>query len=256
MKYRHFAPTFFLLLALTVGMPVSRADEAAKKGRAVFEANKNAVVTVQLVLSISFGGQDRENASQANATVVDPSGLAVLSLMAVDPTALYENTRNQSEEVTSKIVSMKMVFADGAEIPCEVILRDKDLDLAFVRPTTPPAAPMPAVNLEQIGVPELLDEVVIIGQLGEVARRAHTVTVERIETIVEKPRTFYAVGEHRSQTVLCSPVFTLGGKFVGIGAMRAIKQTSERRSDNFLVVIVPAADIKEAAAQAPPVKAQ
>src|SRR2546422_4160959 len=36
---------------------------------------------------------------------------------------------------------------DGTEIPAEIVLRDRDLDLAFIRPKTKPANPMPAVDL-------------------------------------------------------------------------------------------------------------
>ena len=60
------------------------------------------------------------------------------------------------------------------------------------------------------------------------------------------------LGEHRAAALMCAPAFTLDGKFVGIGAMRAIKaQGDVGMGDNMLVVIVPARDIQEGMAQVP-----
>ena len=55
-----------LLLLLTAPAALSRADELAEKGRAVFKKNQHAVVTVQLVLKSKFsmagtGGQSSES---------------------------------------------------------------------------------------------------------------------------------------------------------------------------------------------------
>lgn len=241
-------------LLLTAVLPVS-ADELAEKGRAVFDKNKAAVVTVQAVVSISFGQEEQEQEIWANGTVVDPTGVAVLSLMLVDPLAALADYEELPGEATSKIVSLKMVLADGSEVASEVVLRDKDLDLAFVRPVQKPEKPMACADLANAGKPQLLDNVAIITQLGEVARRAHSVLLERIETIVEKPRTYYVIGQHRANDVLSSPVFTLDGKFIGMGAVRSVKggqgHRQQSRNDR-LVTVVAAEDIKEAVTHVPP----
>lgn len=247
--------TLTLLIAAALGIvcAIGSADEVAEKGRAILEANRAATVTIRTVLSLSFGGQQQELPTEANGAVVDASGLTVLSLSAVDPTARLGRMRGQDmPEMISKVSDMKMILLDGSEVAAEVVLRDRDLDLAFVRPVEKPAQPMPFISLDDPGAPQLLDELVVIGQLGKVARRTHTATLVRVEAIVDRPRLFYIPGEDRGRTVMCSPVFTLDGKLVGIGALRAIAGEGRGMGDDAIVIIVPAADIKEAAAQAPP----
>ncbi|MBP8131932.1 MAG: hypothetical protein KA184_20325 [Candidatus Hydrogenedentes bacterium] len=251
MKKRCSPMWILLLAALTLG-PALSADETAEKGRAVFDQYKNTVITIRTVLSMSMGGNPQEHESEANGTVIDPAGLAVLSLSSVDPSGLMARLDREQQDVVTKVTSMKMILPDGSELDAEVVLRDGDLDLAFVRPVVKPAAPMPFVDLQKTGKPQLLDELVILAQLGQVARRAHSVLVERVETIVDKPRTFYILGEHRARAVVCSPAFTLDGAFVGIGVFRSIQSAETRSGDNVVIVIVSGDDIREASAQVPP----
>jgi len=240
-----------LLIAACIG-PMIAADETAEKGRAVFEQYKDTVVTIRTVLSMSMGGNPQERESEANGTVIDAMGLAVLSLSSVDPSGLMARLDRGRDEMVTKITSMKMILADGTELDAEIVLRDADLDLAFVRPLTKPDSAMPFVDLTQPGKPEILDEVVAIAQLGQVARRTHSALVERVEAVVDRPRTFYVLGEHRSRAVVCSPAFTLDGAFVGIGVFRSIQGSDRRTGDNVLIVIVSGDDIREASAQVPP----
>lgn len=240
-------------VALLLASALSFADETAEKGRTVLAAHKDAVVTVRTVLSLSFGNTPEERTNEANGTVISPDGLTVLSLTSVDPSNLMSKMGSGRQEVVSKVTSMKMILADGSELDAEVVLRDVDLDLAFVRPLAKPAAPMPYVDLAAAGNPDVLDELVILAQLGQVARRAHSVLVERVETVIDKPRKFYVLGEHRARAIVCSPAFTLDGAFVGIGVFRSISSdASGGTGDNVLVVIVCANDIQEAAQQVPP----
>ncbi len=241
-----------IIVGLTMAASVASADDIAEKGRNVFEMHKNAVVTVQAVIGMSFGGETRDRETWANGAIIDPSGLTVVSLNFLDPLSLFDSMDSQRGEMSSKVVSVRILLPDAQELPAVVALRDKDLDLAFLRPTNPPDSPMPHISLDNSAVPELLETVAVITQLGEVARRAHCVLVDRIEAIVERPRSYYIMGSHRSRDVLSSPVFTLDGRFVGFGAMRAIRTARSRDfGDNVLVVVVPPEDLREAVKQLP-----
>jgi hypothetical protein len=111
---------------------------------------------------------------------------------------------------------------------------------------------MAHIDISNAGSPEILDQIIVLAQLGEVARRAHTVVVDRVETIVERPRKYYVLGEHRASTVMSAPVFTLDGAFVGMGGMRAIRSRGGGgMGDNYLVIVVAANDIQAMAQHAP-----
>ena len=240
----------FLAFAVCLAPLAAPADELAEMGRKVFESTKAAVVTVKIASSISFGGQDREREAEANAVVIAGDGLAVMSLSAVDPTSILAMMGEEMDGTTSKLVSLKMVYGDSSEHDAELVLRDKDLDLGFIRPVEKPAEALPFINPETAAVPAILDPVVVVGQMGPVAQRAHTSFIERIEGMVEKPRPFYFMGTHRSDSVLCSPVFTLDGGLVGVGTLRL--QKGGTTGGDSMVVIIPTAQVRELLGQVPP----
>jgi len=228
------------------------AENNTERGRSVFERYKDTVVTVRAVIGTSFGDSEREMEQEGNATLLDADGLAVLALSAIDPMQLASVYRSATDGMTTRIISLRVILADGSEKPAEVVLRDKDLDIAFIRLTETPATPLPYVPLDTIGRPQVLDEVVCIMQYGQIARRAHAAFIDRIEMIVERPRLFYAMGEHRDRQLVCSPVFTLDGEFVGVGVMRLLSGSTDNEPGDMLVVVVPAEQLQTLLEQVPP----
>ncbi len=163
--------------------------------------------------------------------MVDPSGLTVLALSACDPTEMYQ--RMMSEEAAKskldiEVTDLKILLDDGTEIPSEIVLRDKDMDLAFIRPKTKPASPMPAVDLANSAPAQVLDQVITLNRLNSAAGRAYAASVERISAVIQKPRTFYIPDSTMTATTLGSPAFALDGKVVGVFVMRAISSKGRR----------------------------
>lgn len=234
------------------------AASVEERGRAVFERHKAAVVTVQLVIKVKFSGRDSESKSDVTGTVMTPDGLTVVSLSSTDPTALMRSVMGEAGsefDVQSEVSDVRILLDDGTEIPARIVLRDVDLDLAFVRPLDPPTAPLAHVDFGAAGHPQLLDQVVALNRLGRVANRVYSASLERIEAIVQRPRTFYIPGNDPTQTAQGSPAFTLDGDIVGIFVMRAIRGAGGGRNmfggnDSVMAILLPAADILEGARQA------
>jgi hypothetical protein len=251
------------------------ADDIAEKGRAILTKNQHAVVTVELVLKSKIsipgaGGQSSESRSDVTGTVIDPSGLTVLSLSATDPGQLIQNIMSgMSEEdmkfkMETELSDLKILLDDGTEITAEVVLRDKDLDLAFIRPKSKLATPSSAVDLSQSGKAEVLDQVIAVNRLGNPAGRAYSASVERISAIVQRPRLFYVPDSAMTNTKLGSPAFTLEGKPLGIFVMRSLKGKSGGgglmgmfggQQENATSIIVTADSVAKVAKQAPAVAA-
>jgi len=261
-------PLALILWSASLGAP-GRADELADQGRAIFKKNQHAVVIVQLVLKISvpgMGGRSTEAQQDATGTVIDPSGLTVLSLSSTDPSRVLESMMPGMAEEESRfkmeteLSDVKILLPDGTEAPAEVVLRDKDLDLAFIRPKTKPAAPMAALDLTQPGKAEVLDQVIALNRLGSAAGRAYAASVERISAIVPKPRLFYIPETSATTTTLGAPAFTLDGKPLGLFVTRSLKAKSGSsifggmfglQANNLTGIILPAEDILKAAKQVP-----
>jgi S1-C subfamily serine protease len=253
-------PTLFISGMLLASVALrSSADDAMDKGSDIFQKNQHAVVTVQVVLKSSRGGasQSSESKQDITGTVLDPSGLTVVALSACDPSELYQRMMGEDYakyKVETEVTDLKVLLDDGTEIPSEIVLRDKDLDMAFVRPKTKPATPMAAVDLNQTSKAKVLEQVITLNRLNSAAGRAYSASVERISALIQKPRTFYIADGTMTSTTLGAPVFSLNGNVIGMVVMRAVssKGTGTRSyRDNMTPIILPAEYVLKAAKQAP-----
>jgi S1-C subfamily serine protease len=254
----HLTSVAAALVLAALAVP-ARADELAAKGREIFNKHQHAVVTVQEVLKVSSGSSSRSSESKQDltGTVLDPSGLTVLALSACDPTEMYQRMMGEDyarSRVETEITDMKILLDDGTEVPAEIVLRDKDLDLAFIRPKTKPASPMAAVDLNKASPAQVLDQVVTLNRLNSAAGRAYAASVERISAVIQKPRTFYIPDSTMTSTTLGSPAFAYDGNIVGVVVMRAVNARGSSARNSMASIILPAEDIAKAAKQAPEAK--
>ncbi len=259
------------ICALPVFCTPVKADELAEKGRQIFKDNQHSVVTVQIVVRSKVsvggrGGEPNETRQDVTGTIIDPSGLTVVSLSATDPGQMFQNVvssmagdEESKVKVETELSDVKLLLQDGTEVPAEVVLRDRDLDLAFLRPKIKLSSPVPAVDLTKSGKAQMLDQVLGLTRLGNAAGRAYSASAERIAAIVERPRLFYVPETSMTTTALGAPAFTLDGKILGLFVMRSIKASAGSgmsgamsQRDNITGVIVPAEDVLKAAKQVPP----
>ena len=252
---------------------VSRADDLAVKGREILQKNQPVVVTVQMVVKAKMsmagvGVPDNESTKELTGTVVDPSGLTVISLSTLDPggmmQAMFATTGEEGAKfkMDTELSDIKILLDDGTDTPAEVVLRDQDLDLAFIRPKTKPASPMLAVDLTKPGQALVLDQVIALNRLGAAASRAYAASVERITAIAQKPRLSYIPDSTMTATSMGCPAFTLDGNFLGVFVTRTLKPQGgggmmgmlNFPQGNFTSIILPAKDLLEATRQALEVK--
>ena len=250
---------------------VCRGDELSEKGRAIFKQHQHAVVTVQLVLKSKFsvggrGSESNESRQDVTGTMVDPSGLTVLSLSATDPGQLLQSMLSGGSDEDSRfkmeteLSDVKILLDDGTELASEVVLRDRDLDLAFIRPKTKPSVTLSVLDLSKSSKADILDQIIALNRLGNSAGRAYSASVERISAIVQRPRLFYVPDSSLTTTTMGSPAFTLDGKVLGIFVMRALKgkgggglNLMNLQAENFTGIILPAEEISKAVKQVPAV---
>jgi hypothetical protein len=257
-----------ILTPAAAGTAPASAQDARAPLRDLVRKWQDAVVNVRVVLKVRMSMAGREmNSSDESidtvGTVIDPSGLTVLSLSALNPGAMMSKlmgsagTGQDQLEVTSEPTDVKIRMSDGRQVPARIVLRDEDLDLAFLRPTTAPDKPLTSVNLADAGKPDLLDEVVVLSRLGRVGGWTPAASLHNIGAVIEKPRTFYVLGGATGGTG--TPAFLPSGRIVGLLTLRQIdpgrggmlSMMGGTEGLGLLAVILPAPDVLEIASQAP-----
>jgi len=255
MKHSHFSfflPAIGIALASTTN--TRAADSNATAGRALVKRYADAIVSVELVVTLKYKMGDREappqeNRVEVNGTMISPTGLVVTSLAEVDPQVAFDASRGggrgpRVELVGADFNEVKLRLADGTEVPAKFVLKDADLDLAFMAPDTSavdaPKREFPYVKLEDAVAGEVLGDYFSLSRASKSMQRTPLIRTTRITGIVEKPRRVILVTDQ----TLGTPTFDADGHVLGISLFH---YANGRRST---LVVVPAADIAEMAKQA------
>jgi S1-C subfamily serine protease len=250
-------------ILLCMGMlGTARADELSQAGARLVEKYGQAVVSLQIVTktTVSYGGKDaskEESKSETTGLVIDPSGLVVTALSSTDPNDILRSFMPDKMQMSTQVTSVKIILSNGQEMPAQVVLRDKDLDLVFLKPKKKPSKPLVATDLSNAAKPALLDETITLYRLGTVASRSIAACADRIQGIVEKPRMFYLPGAQTANTDGGAAIFDKDSKIVGILVLRVAPGRASSNSgfmsgmkESMIPIVIPASDILDAARQA------
>lgn len=269
---KHSFHRLCLVLALTFSAWLvaagAGAEELRDTGRRLAKELGAAIVNVQIVLSqqSSFGGNNSENEvkMETSGTVINPDGLTIVPLSAVDPSQVLKRMMSgdmgNQMSLNSRVKDIKLIVNKRKEIPATVVLRDEDLNIAFLRPIKKPAEPFKAIDIKTTAEPRLLDEVMVLARMGRVADREISVMTGEIQCLITKPRKFFVPSSELASGGLGVPIFDKNARFIGIVLMRTSPGGMEDSAGSMLgmggqggvlVVILPAKNIQDEAAQAP-----
>ncbi len=223
----------------------------AVAGRDLVKRYADTIVSVEMVVLVKAGGarggQSREVKREVNGTVISPTGLTVTSLALIDPSAAAGGGRGGADVPETEFKEVKLRLADNSEVLARVVLKDADLDLAFIVPESAEAAagrPFPYVKLDDAAEAAVLGSYAEITRVPKTLQRVPIVQMSTIVGIIEKPRRYFLV----SQQSFGCPVFDLQGRVLGI----SLVYSSGGRQVG--AVVLPAADVAEMAKQAAAVK--
>jgi hypothetical protein len=229
-----------------IGVKVTNAGEKAVwKDLLTNQSNCVTWLSLTMKIDVSAGGRSlpsQEQKLEALGTVIAKDGLTVLSLTSIDPKSkIMSRLRTSSASVQVNYTDVLILKPDGTEIPAKVLLKDEDLDLAFVLPLDSKSSSFPVFCSisDKSNTLDVLDEVVTMSKLGKNLYRQSTLRKGWVNALISKPRK-YLVVENSSPG---NPVFDREGDWLGVAVYKM-----ERGQPSSLVTL-PAEDILEIAQQ-------
>jgi len=244
----------------------ARADDVpVKSAKAIIADNKDAIVRVLAVVKKSDGGGimamfgGKESKVNVCGTVVDPSGLTVVSSGAFKPMAMVAvkvnggdgDVEGGAKAPKTDITDVRIQMTDGTEFPARIVLEDPDLGLMFIMPEKKEGKALPKFSCssdKSTAKPELLDPVMVLGRLGESLDHQPIVSFARISAVVHKPRTFYSLDP--VSLGLDRLVFAADKKVVGLCVLLPRSGGADGMHVEMNLVVVPMQDVMELALQA------
>lgn len=235
-------------------------DALAAATKKIFNEHKDSVVWASAVAKISFTTGDakglpfnipeREQKFEALGTIIDTNGLVVAALSNLDPTKEISGREVNTPsgrikiDASATLKEVKIIMPDGTELPADVVMKDADLDLAFVKPKPDSKEAkgivFQPIDLKNSASGSIADEVATVSRMDEALNRQPAAQRGQIVGVTQKPRTFYrATGMDHG-----CPTFLIDGKLLGITVSRSTKDKPP------VAVILPAADVLEIAEQA------
>ncbi len=260
--------TALAVAASLLGTPVpgragdERTRETARKVMGQYGPSL-AMVRLTVKYRMVIEGREQsgpESTMEAGGTLVSPDGLTIVSdFTTQSPATLFRGAGGP--HIESDVRDVKLVLQDGRELPARFVLRDGDLDVAFVAPTEP-CGPLPVVRFEKGPVPAPLDDLIMVSLLGKTLGREVAVSTARVRAVVKKPRTFVVPTAGVDVSNLGSPAFDEKGRPVGLVLLRRTPASAEEMvslrswSDRLTPVVLTAGDIQDLVTQATAARAK
>jgi S1-C subfamily serine protease len=173
----------------------------------------NAIVTVKFVLKMQLGGMgDREEETEAFGVMMQPDGLVLISNAQIGGFVSMMG-RSRGMEVNVKPTNIKVLVGDDTVgVDAQLIARDTELDLAWIKIDKPADKGYPVLDFAQSAEPRTGEHVYQLAREGRFFDRVPAVTEFRIGAVTKKPRHLFLPGTQN----LGMPIFNAAGKLVGV----------------------------------------
>lgn len=229
----------------------ANAAAAAEGGDPAFEALATkaggALVTVKMVMKMP--GHDEAREMEVAGTMIDPSGLVLVS------NAQLGGLATRMGMAAPSLSDVKVLIGDDTEgLSAKVWTRDSDLDLAWVKIDADKAKDkkFDFVDLANAATPKAGDKLYGVQKMGKFFDRAVQVSVGYVSATTKKPRPLFVPGGN-VQSTYGLPIFTADQKLAGIMIVQMpdADEAENMRGGGFEgPMILPASEVASATARA------
>jgi hypothetical protein len=269
MQFRKFPVIKWMpAVAMFAGSAGAAIGAEAAGYRKVLAEKGPALVTVKFLLKANMGpmmGGEHEQETEVTGVMIDAKGLALCSNTQLGGfVAMMKRMMGpMMGEASAAPTDLKVLVGDDTEgKEAELLARDTELDLAWVRIKEPGDKPYEFVDLSKGVTPEVGTAVIVLRRMGKYFARAAVASDAHIGGIVSKPRNLY-VPTMGAAGAMGVPVFTAEGQFVGLtilqvpengdaepNPMAMLGGMMSGMQDMMTGMILPAADVAKATSRA------
>lgn len=185
----------------------------------------DSLVTVKFVLKISMGqmfGGDQESETEITGVMIEPKGLVICSNTQLGGFIgmMKSMMGSMGSQMSATPSDLKVLIGDDTEgRDADLVARDTELDLAWIRIKTPGDKPFAYVDFAKAGKAAVGDDVFVLRRLGKYFARTAVISECRIGGVTQKPRELMLPSTPLSSS-LGAPVFAADGQPAGIIVMQ------------------------------------
>jgi len=209
-----------ILLAVASG---AVGAEGPERDYAQFaERHSPAIVTIKCLLKVKMGAYGEQEAEQEiSGAMIEPSGLVLCSNTALSgyTPIMKRMMGSMAGELIATPTEIKVLIGEDSEgTPAELVARDTELDLAWVRIKDPGERTFAHLDLKSAAEASLGQRLLALRRLGKYYDRAVLVRDGRVVGVTSKPRRLFVPSDELDALGL--PVFNERGDVVGVTVMQ------------------------------------
>ena len=197
------------VLAALAGADAVAADLDAQ-ARQILGNSQDSIVNITAMCKLDMGGTGmltgiggfgEAQETQCAGTVLDASGLTVVSYTALNPMDKVSGAMKKfkmgdddsSLKSKTELNRIQIHLADGTEFSARLVFKDKELDLAFLVPDPKEGEKVPALSPVKLATATAkeLDDVVVLSRHNKELGYQPIVTVGKVTSVIKKPRPMY-----------------------------------------------------------------
>lgn len=181
------------------------------------------IVTVKFILKMSMGQMDdEETETEVSGVMIDPKGLVICSntQMGGFMAMMQKLMGGGGPQLSATPSDLKILVGDDVEgVEAELVARDTESDLAWLRIKDPGDKTYDFVDLTQSTTLDVGDPILTVSRMGKRFDRLAIYNSGRVVGIAKKPRDLYIPGGGVSG--YGTPVFSRDGVILGMSAFLA-----------------------------------
>ena len=230
------------LLALLVAPALAQPEADYEK---LLADKSPAIVTVKFLMKMKSSWGDHEAEQEVPGVIIGKDGLIMCANSHFGGGAWMRNSGVTVIPADFKV----LIGADTEGVEADLLARDTDLDLAWLKLKNTPAEPLTVIELSKAATPTIGERMYCISRLGKYFDRIAVVAEMRVGGSTTKPRQLIVPSGGSGAVGL--PVYAAAGQIVGVSITQVPEDDeSSPGGQGGGVLILPADKVQKATERA------